>query len=105
MFEKRRIERINDMITCRSYNKYENIPENREIFFYGFKHVKTDKIDIYVIIGCESDVLYENNKLFNFWSNKFINKEIEKRDFQITGWCFLTSVKKNNFLKIQGLYF
>ena len=57
MVEKRRIERINDMITCKSYNKYENITENEEIFIYGFKHVKTDEIDNYVLIGCESDVL------------------------------------------------
>ena len=34
----------------------------------------------------KSNELYENDKLFNFWSNKFINNEIEKRDFQITGW-------------------
>ena len=89
---KRRFERKNDMITCKPYIKYEDITENKEIFFYGYKHNKTDKVGNYVLLGCELDVLYENNKLFNFWSNKIINKEIEKRDFQITGWSFMTLV-------------
>ena len=50
-----------------------------------------------MIISCNSDELYENDKLFNIWSNKIINKEIEKRIFKITGWSFMTLVKKNNF--------
>ena len=103
MVEKRRFERINDIMEYKSYIKYEDIPENKEIFIYGFKHVKTDKIDNYILIGCESDELFENDKLFNFWSNKFINTEIEKRDFQITGWPFMTLVRRNNFFKIQGI--
>ena len=103
MVEKRRFERINDMISYKSYIEYEDFSENKEIFIYGFKHVKTDKIDNYILIGCESDELFENDKLFNFWSNKFINNEIEKRDFQITGWPFMTLVKRNNFFKIQGI--
>ena len=61
------------------------------------------KIDNYVIFGCESDELFENDKLFNFWSNKFINEGIEKRNFQITGWSFMTLVNRNNFFKIQGI--
>ena len=103
MVEKRRFERINDMISYKSYIKYEDISENKEIFIYGFKHVKTEKIDNYILIGCESDELFENNKLFNFWSNKYINNEIEKRNFQISGWPFMTLVKRNNFFKIQGI--
>ena len=103
MVEKRRFQRINDIITYKSYIKYEDISENKEIFIYGFKHVKTEKIDNYTLIGCESDELFENDKLFNFWSNKYINNEIEKRDFQITGWPFMTLVKRNNFFKIQGI--
>ena len=103
MIEQRRIERINVMITNKSYIKYEDIPENKEIFVYGYKHIKTDKIDNYILIGCETDELYENNELFNFWSNKFINNEIENRNFQITGWTFMTLVKRNNFFKIQGM--
>ena len=44
MVVKRRFERINDLITCKSYIKYEEIPENKEILFYGFKQIETDKI-------------------------------------------------------------
>ena len=44
MVDKRRIEKTNNMITCKSYNKNEKIPESKEIFIYGFKDVKTDKI-------------------------------------------------------------
>ena len=45
MVEQRRFERMNDMITHKSYIKYEEIPENKEIFIYGYKHINTDKID------------------------------------------------------------
>ena len=103
MIKQRRFERINDMISYKSYIKYEDISENKEIFIYGFNHVKTDKIDNYILITSESDELHENVNLFNIWSNKFINNEIEKRDFQITGWPFMTLVKRNNFFKIQGI--
>ena len=103
MIVQRRFERINDMITCKSYIKYEDLPENKEIFIYGFKHIKTEKIDNYILMGCESDELYENNNLFNFWSNKFINGEIQKRNFKITEWPFMTLVKRNNFFKVQGI--
>ena len=57
MIEKRRLERINDMIVCESQIKNEDIPENKEIFIYGFRHIKTDKIDNYILIACESDEL------------------------------------------------
>ena len=63
------------MMKCKSYIKNEDFPENKEIYIYSFKHVKTDKVDNYILIVCESDVLYEKDKLFNFWSNKFINKK------------------------------
>ena len=78
MIVKRRFERIyHMMMDSKSYTKNEDTSENKEIFIYSFKHVKTNKIDNYILIGSESDELYENDKLFNFWSNKFINKEIE----------------------------
>ena len=80
MVVNRRFERINNMMECKSCIKKEDIPENKEIFIHGFKHVKTDKIDNFILIGCESDELYENDKLFNFWSNNSVNKETEKRD-------------------------
>ena len=103
MIEKRRFERIYNSIESMTYTKYENISENKEIFIYGSKHVKTEKIDNYILIGSESGELFENDKWFNFWSNNFINNEIEKRDFQITGWPFMTLVRRNNFFKIQGI--
>ena len=104
MIAKRRFERIhNMMLDCKSYTKNEDISENKEIFIYSFKHVKTDKIDNYILIGSESNKLYKNNKLFNLCSNKFINKEIENRIFKLTGWPFMTLVKRNNFFKIQGI--
>ena len=103
MVVKRRFERIYTALESMDYTKYEDISENKEIFVYGIKHVKTDKIDNYILIGCESDELFENDKLFNFWSNKYINNEIEKRNFQISGWPFITLVKRNNFFKIQSI--
>ena len=103
MIVKRRFERIRNMMDYKSYTKNEDIPENKEIFIYSFKHVITDKVDNYILIGCESDELFENDKLFNFWSNKFKNNEIENRNFKLTGWPFMTLVKRNNFFKIQGI--
>ena len=104
MVVKRRFERIyNMMMDFKSYIKYEVIPENKEIFIYSFEPVKTDKVDNYILIGSESDELHENDKLFNIWSNKLINKEIENRNFKLTGWPFMTLVKRNNFFKIQGI--
>ena len=103
MIKQRRFERIYNSIESMTYTKYENTSENKEIFIYGFKHIKTEKVDNYILIGCESDELFENDKLFNFWSNKFINNEIENRDFQLSGWTFMTLVKRNNFFNIQGI--
>ena len=97
-------ERIYSMMECKSYMKNnENNPENKEIFVYGFKNVKTDKDDNHILIGCESDELNENDKLFNFWSIKFINKEIEIKNFKILRWLFMTLVKRNNFFRIQSV--
>ena len=46
--------------------KNEDIPENKEILVYGFKHVKTDKINNYKLFGCEWVEFNEIIKLFNF---------------------------------------
>ena len=102
MIMKRRSERICNKMQCKLYMKNEDIPGNKEIFVYGFKHIKTDKFEKNVIIGRESDELYENVELFNFWSNKVINKEREMRNFKRTGWSFMTLVKRNNCFKILG---
>ena len=45
MIESRRFERRNNIIACKSYIQYADIPENKEIFIYGFRHIKTDKVD------------------------------------------------------------
>ena len=37
MIGNRRFERINKLISCKSYIKSEDVPENKEIFVYGFK--------------------------------------------------------------------
>ena len=104
MIVKRRFGRIfNMMMDCKSYIKNEDTSEKKEIFLHGFKHVKTDKIHNYILIRCESDEIFENDELFNFWSNKFINEEVQKRKFKITGWPFMTLVKRNNFFKFQGI--
>ena len=97
MVVKKRFERIYNMMEVKSHTKYEEIPANKEIFVYGFKHNKTEKVDSFILIGCESEELCENHKLFNFWSNKFINKEIEMRNFKLTGWFSMTLVKRNSF--------
>ena len=76
---------------CKSYNENEDVIENKEIFVYGLKLIKTDKTDTDYLFGCESEKLFKNDKLFILWSNKFINKEIEMRNFKITRW---TLVKK-----------
>ena len=67
MVVKRHFERIFNMtMDFISYNKKEDFSENNEIFVYGSKHVKTEKFDNYILIGCESEEIFENDKLFNF---------------------------------------
>ena len=50
MVEKRRFERIYNSIETMTYTKYADIPENKELFVFGFKHIETDKIDSYILI-------------------------------------------------------
>ena len=78
---------------CKLYMKNEEVPENKEIFVYGFNNVNTANVGNYILIGCEWDDLYEHDKLFNSWFKKFIKKETEMRNFKIIG-CFFTCVKK-----------
>ena len=88
------------MIACNSYIENEDIPENKVIFLFGFKHIKLDKVDKYLLIGCGSDESYENDKLFIFSSKKITNKDMEWRNFKIKGWSFMTL---HNFFKIQSI--
>ena len=100
---KRRFERIYNVMGCKSYIKKEDILENKQIFNYAFKHVRTDKVDNYILIGFESQEFYENDKLFNFWPENFVNKAIEMRNFKIAGWLFMTLVKRKSFFKNHGI--
>ena len=43
MFENRRSERLNYMISCKTYMKHEVVSGNRKIFVFGFKHIKQVK--------------------------------------------------------------
>ena len=88
---------------CKFYIKNEHISENKEILIYGFKHIKTDKIDKYILFGCESDDLYEYDKLFTFLCNNLKKKEIELKNFKITAWSSMTLFKRNNLFKFQGI--
>ena len=105
MVVKRRFEKIYNMMKCKSYIKSEDFSENKERFTYGFKHIKTDKIDNYILIACELDEICENIKLFNFWSDKFIKEAIEKRKFQKKGWLFMTLVERNCFFIFKASVF
>ena len=102
-FVKRRFDGIYNVTDCKSYTKNEDLPDNKEIFIFGFKHIKTGKNYNLVLFGCESDKKDDNHKLFNFWSDKFINKGIEMKNFEITRWPFMNLVKRNNFFKLQGV--
>ena len=42
-FVQRRFERIYNAIETITYTKYEELSENKKIFVYAFKHVKTEK--------------------------------------------------------------
>ena len=77
---KRCFGRIYNAIETMTCTKYEGVSENKEKIIYGFKNVKRDKVDNYILFGCQSDELFEYDKLFIFWSGKFINEEIQKRD-------------------------
>ena len=96
MVAKRRFESRKNLMEVNSNPKNEETPENEEIFIYGFTHNKRDIIDNFILIGCESKELYENDKLFNFWSDKSINKEIEKR-FQDNGITFYDFNENKHF--------
>ena len=60
MVVKRRFQNMYNPIETMIYMKYEDIRENKEIFINGFKYIKTDKIDNFILIGCESYDLFEN---------------------------------------------
>ena len=97
MLENRRFEKINVATESMISTKHEGIPENKEIFNHGTEHIETKKVHNFILVACESDELYENDKLINSWWNKFSKKEIEKRDFNRSGWPFTTLVNRTMF--------
>ena len=76
MVVNRHSERIDKLMECKSWISNEKNPENKKSIVYDFKYVETDKINNCILFGCESDELYENNKLFKLWSDKFLIQEI-----------------------------
>ena len=86
--------------------EFEN---NTFIYVYALKQINTRYGRNYTIIGSISDELNVEVKLFQFWSNSYINSQIKfdkfkKIDFgdliaygSISGYLLLTLVKKYNF--------
>ena len=82
---------------------------NTLIYVYALNKMNTRHGRNYTIIGSLSDELNEEVKLFQFWSNSYINSQIKfdkfkKIDFgdilaygSISGYPLLTSVKKYNY--------
>ena len=79
------------------------------IYVYALKKINTCHGRNYTIIGSISDELDEQTKLFQFWSNSYINSQIKFDKFKqidfgniiaygsISGFPLLTLVKKYNF--------
>ena len=51
MVVKKPFEKICNKMECTSYIRNEDSSKNKEIFIYGFKHMKTDKINDYILFG------------------------------------------------------
>ena len=102
---KRRFERIRKMMEIISYTNYEEIPEKKTRYLFldsnKLKQIKSITISYSVVRRMKWK---KNNKLFNFWSIKFIIKEIQKRDFKITLSSFMTLVNKNIFFSEFKVY-
>ena len=89
-----------------SLTEFEN---NTLIYVYALKQINTRYGWNYTIIGSISDELNVEVKLFQFWSNSYINSQIKFEKFKkidfgdllaygsISGYPLLTLVKKYNF--------
>ena len=113
--EHRQLEINRDLLTniLKNQNAHTiNLTEfknNTLIHVYALKQLNTRYGRNYTIIGSISDELNEEVKLFQFWSNSYINSQIKfdkfkKIDFgdilaygSISGYPLLTLVKKYNF--------
>ena len=79
------------------------------IYVYAMKKINTCHGKKYTIIGSISDELNEQTKLFQFWSNSYINSQIKFDKFKqidfgdilaygsISGFPIITLTKKYNF--------
>ena len=113
--EHRQLEINRDLLTniLKNQNSHTiNLTEfenNTLIYVYALKQIITRYGRNYAIIGSLSDELNIEVKLFQFWSNSYINSQIKfdkfkKIDFgdilaygSISGYPLLTLVKKYNF--------
>ena len=113
--EHRQLEINRDLLTnmLKNQNSHTiNLTEfenNTLICVYALKQINTRYGMNYTIIGSISDELNVEVKLFQFWSNSYINSQIKfdkfkKIDFgdtlaygSISGYPILTLIKKNNF--------
>ena len=113
--EHKQLEINRDLLTNILKNKNShtiNLTEfenNTLIFVYALKQINTRYVKNYTIIGSLSDELNEQTKLFQFWSNSFINSRIKFDKFNkmefgnifayglTSGYPLLTLVKKYNF--------
>ena len=85
------------------------LENNTLIYVYALKQINTRYGLNYTIIGSLSDELNKNTKLFQFWSNSYINSQIKFDKFNkiefgdilaygsISAYPMLTIIKKYNF--------
>ena len=59
MIDKRRFQKINNTIACKSYMKQGDVPENKDTFVYGFEHIETDKTDNHILVARKSDYFFK----------------------------------------------
>ena len=112
--EHKQLENNRDLLgnILRNQNSYTiNLTElenNTLIYIYALKQINTRYGMNYTFIGSVSDELNEEIKLFEFWSNSYINSQIKFDKFNkiefgdilaygsISGYPILTLVKKYN---------
>ena len=74
MVVKNCFERIYNMMECNLYMKVEDFPENKELSVYGCKDKKTNKIENFLLVGCESDISLKINNCSNSGLVNFLLK-------------------------------
>ena len=113
--EHRQLEINRDLLTkiLKNQNSHTiNLTELENgtlIYVYAMKKINTCHGKNYTIIGSISDELNEQTKLFQFWSNSYINSQIKFDKFKqidfgdilaygsISGFPIITLTKKYNF--------